>query len=140
MEWGKAETLVEGDAQWMIMAYGKTVGLALEICDLAAAKGLAKPSVVDLRFVEPAHWDLIDAKLSENRLTCVLEDGYRTGGFGEAIASRANSICSGSRVVRFGVPDSYVPQASVEMQWETCGLSPAKILEEALASLERPPR
>lgn len=140
MEWGKAETLVEGEAPWSIMAYGKTVGLALEIHDLAAARGLAKPSVVDLRFIEPAHWDMIDATLSQNRLTCVLEDGYRTGGFGEAVASRANSICCGSRVIRYGVPDSYVPHASVESQWETCGLKPATILEEAVALLERTTR
>lgn len=138
--WGKAETLVEGDGTWTVMAYGKTVPLALEIHDLAASMGLAKPSVVDLRFVEPADWDMIESNLEKMNVTCILEDGYRKGGFGEAVAARANQIGALSKVLRYGVPDCYVFQATVEEQWKTCGLTAAKILENCFASLERPAR
>lgn len=133
--WGKAETLSEGDGTWTVMAYGKTVLLALEILDLAESLGVAKPSVLDLRFVEPADWDLIESNLSKNRLTCVIEDGYRKGGFGEAVAARASMIGAPSRVLRYGVPDRYVLQAKVEEQWESSGLTAGKILEDCLASL-----
>ncbi len=138
--WGKAETLVEGDGTWTVMAYGKTVPLALEIHDLAASMGFAKPSVVDLRFVEPADWDMIESNLERMNVSCILEDGYRKGGFGEAVAARANQIGALSKVLRYGVPDCYVFQATVEEQWKTCGLTAAKILENCLASLERPAR
>jgi Deoxyxylulose-5-phosphate synthase len=133
--WGKAETLAEGDGSWTVMAYGKTVPLALEIHDLAASMGLARPSVVDLRFVEPADWSLIEANLEKMNVTCILEDGYRKGGFGEAVAARANLIGAPSKVLRYGVPDCYVLQAKVEEQWETCGLTAGNILEDCLASL-----
>ena len=138
--WGKAETLAEGDGTWTIMAYGKTVPLAIEIHDLAESLRFPKPAVVDLRFIEPADWDLIESSLSKMELTCVLEDGYRKGGFGEAVAARANATVSRSRVLRYGVPDCYVSHGTVEEQWKTCGLTAGKILEEALASLERPAR
>jgi len=39
-------------------------------------------------------------------------------------------------VLRFGVPSRYIPQSTVEAQWESCGLTAPKILEKALASLE----
>jgi 1-deoxy-D-xylulose-5-phosphate synthase len=133
--WGKAETLVEGEGHWTIMAYGKTVSIALDIHDLASSRGLPKPDVVDLRFVEPADWDLIEAKLASADLTCVIEDGYRRGGFGEAVAARANSIGARSAVLRFGIPDSFVPHATVEEQWKACGLDAETILEESLASI-----
>ena len=138
--WGKAETLVEGDGTWTVLAYGKTVPLALGIHDLAVAMGSAKPSVVDLRFVEPADWDLIEVNLSQKKLACVLEDGYRKGGFGEEVAARANAIGAQSRVLRYGVPDAYVLHAPVDEQWQNCGLTASHILEECLASLERPAR
>ncbi len=134
--WGEAETLANGDGRWSIMAYGKTVSLALKIHDRATSLGLDRPDVVDLRFIRPPDWDMIDANLTSHRLACVLEDGYRTGGFGEAIAARATEIHAGSTVLRYGVPDSYVPHAGVEEQWKSCGLSVGPILEEALASLE----
>jgi 1-deoxy-D-xylulose-5-phosphate synthase len=136
MDWGKAEVLNEGKAAWTIMAYGKAVSLALEIHDLAVQRGLPEPSVLDLRFVQPADWDRIDEMLSRSRLTCVLEDGFVSGGFGEAIAARANSIPGSSRVLPFGVPDRYIPQATVAAQWRACGLTAQEILEKALASLE----
>jgi 1-deoxy-D-xylulose-5-phosphate synthase len=102
--------------------------------------GSAEPSVVDLRFVEPADWNLIEANLSQKKLACVLEDGYRKGGFGEEVAARANAIGAPSRVLRYGVPDAYVLHAPVDEQWKTCGLTASHILEECLASLERPAR
>jgi 1-deoxy-D-xylulose-5-phosphate synthase len=136
MGWGKAEELVKGKASWTIMAYGRTVPLALEVHGLAEQAGLPGPSVLDLRFVQPADWDRIDETLSGNRLACVLEDGFVSGGFGEAVAARANSIRGAARVLRFGVPSRYIPQSTVEAQWESCGLTAPKILEKALASLE----
>jgi len=136
LDWGKAEMLAEGKAAWTIMAYGKAVSLALEIHGLAAQRGLPEPSVLDLRFVQPADWDRIDEMLSRSRLTCVIEDGFVSGGLGEAIAARANSIPGSSRVLPFGVPDRYIPQATVAAQWRACGLTAQEILEKALASLE----
>lgn len=135
-EWGKAEVLIEGKAPWTIMAYGKAVALALEIHELAAREGLPEPSVLDLRFVRPADWGRIDAALSCNRLACVIEDGFVCGGVGEAIAARANSIRGSARVLPFGVPDRYIPQATVAAQWRACGLTAQEILEKALDSLE----
>lgn len=135
-DWGKAEVLIEGRAPWTIMAYGKAVSLALEIHELAAREGLPEPSVLDLRFVRPADWDRIDTILSCNRLACVIEDGFVCGGFGEAIAARANSIPGSPRVLPFGVPDRYIPQATVAAQWRACGLTAKEILEKALDSLE----
>lgn len=135
-DWGKAEVLIEGRAPWTIMAYGKAVSLALEIHELAAREGLPEPSVLDLRFVRPADWDRIDTILSCNRLACVIEDGFVCGGFGEAIAARANSIPGSPRVLSFGVPDRYIPQATVAAQWRACGLTAKEILEKALDSLE----
>ena len=133
--WGEAETLIEGTGNWAILAIGKTVPLALEIHALSRSMGLPEPTVVDLRFAEPADWDSIDLQLSRSRIVCVLEDGFLKGGFGEAVSARANETGAGSRVLRYGVPDRYIPHSTVEEQWQACGLVAGKILEGIRESL-----
>lgn len=133
--WGEAETLVEGQGDWAILAIGKTVPLALEMHGLSRSMDLPEPSVVDLRFAEPADWNSIDLQLSRNRTVCVLEDGFLKGGFGEAISARANAIGARTKVFRYGVPDRYFPHSTVEEQWQACGLVAGNILEEIRESL-----
>ena len=96
---------------------------------------LPEPSVVDLRFVEPADWHSIDLVLSKNGTVCVLEDGFMKGGIGEAVSARANETGARSRVFRYGVPDRYIPHSTVEEQWQACGLVAGKILEGIRESL-----
>lgn len=133
--WGESEMLIEGTGNWAILAIGKTVPLALEIHALSRSMDLPEPSVVDLRFAEPADWHSIDLVLSKNGTVCVLEDGFLKGGIGEAVSARANETGARSRVFRYGVPDRYIPHSTVEEQWQACGLVAGKILEGIRESL-----
>lgn len=125
--WLKAELLREGE-ELCLVGVGSTVACMLEAADECGRMGLARPSVVDLRFAAPLDWELLDAMLDSHLLMLVAEDGYLAGGVGEAIAARAAMPGCHCRVLRAGAKSAYIGHASREEQLEEQGLTPEKIV------------
>ena len=62
----------------------------------------------------------------------VAEDGYATGGAGEAIAALVHEMAEDCRpdVTVMGVPDIFVPQGRIEEQAMYCGLTAERIVNK----------
>lgn len=125
--WGKGEILQSGESLCLI-GVGCTVETMLEAADECRKRSLARATVVDLRFVAPMDWDLIDAQLCSHSLVIVAEDGYRCGGVGEAIAARASMLGLACRVVPVGVDSLYIAHATRAEQLEEQGLTAGKVI------------
>ena len=125
--WGRAEVLRAGETLCLV-GVGSTVAMMLQASEECAERGLFDPSVVDLRFVSPLDWELLDSMLASNLVMIVAEDGYRCGGVGEAIAARAASQGYSCRVMYMGVSDEYIAHASRGEQLNEQGLSAAGII------------
>ena len=125
--WGKAEILRDG-SELCLAGLGSTVSVMLEAADECKRRGLADPSVVDLRFAAPIDWETLDALLDTHALMITAEDGYLDGGAGEAVAARAASADHACRVVRAGVFGAYIPHATRAEQLEEQGLTAGAIV------------
>ncbi|MCL1941663.1 MAG: 1-deoxy-D-xylulose-5-phosphate synthase, partial [Synergistaceae bacterium] len=124
---GAAEIIHSG-SEWAVIGYGPSVSLAVEAMESAERKGIAAPTVADLRILKPLDYETIDKILTEHSMAVVVEDGYTAAGIGEAIAARACEINSSCRVRIMGVPSRFITHAAVKRQWELCGLTAENIV------------
>jgi 1-deoxy-D-xylulose-5-phosphate synthase len=101
----------------------------LETRDLAMSEGFPPPAVVDLRVLKPLDTDTLDELMDECGHLVVVEDAYVHGGIGEQIALHAMKNGKLCRVDAVGVPDRYIPHATVAEQWVLAGLTAEHVLE-----------
>jgi len=116
------------DGKWALLGHGVMVHVMLEARDLAGASGLPVPAVVDLRRLKPLDLDVIDGVLKRYSIVVVAEEDYLHGGIGELIATRVTEIGSMTCLKRLGVPDIFVPHATINQQREFYGLTAQHIL------------
>lgn len=124
------ESLEKG-SNWALIGYGKTVDLMLRAREIAEQEDFPSlPTVVDLKCIKPLPFPEIRDILTTHSFVITAEDGYVTGGMGEAIATVAESIygSDSANVSVMGIPDLFVPHGKVEEQEEYCGLTPRKVV------------
>ncbi len=118
-----------------VLAFGTLAATALEAADALASE--YRVEVYDARFAKP-----VDAALLRNLLTrgipiVTVEDHSIIGGFGSAVADAAQEMgLDTSRIVRRGLPDSWVYQDSRAAQLAEVGLDVhgiARAIREAAA-------
>ena len=110
-----------------ILASGRMVETALEACD-----GLPV-SLVNVRCIKPMDVAMLARIAAQGTPVITLEDGVRTGGFGEAVQAE---IGHAVRVVSCGVGEMPVRHASVREQGALSGLSSEEIRQVILKCLE----
>jgi 1-deoxy-D-xylulose-5-phosphate synthase len=124
---GKGEVLTRG-TDVVILAIGTTVTVALE-----AAKQLEDESisatVVNSRFVKPLDTELIIRLATEIPFILTVEENVLHGGFGSAVLEcLADTGMTDSRVVRLGIPDTYVEHGSQKVLRSKYGVDAAAIV------------
>lgn len=106
---GRAELLREGDAA-AILALGTMVHPALDAAAMLDAEGVAL-TVVNARFVKPLDETLVVALAEKFGILITIEENALQGGFGSAILELLEQRgLSGTRVLRLGYSDAYIPQ------------------------------
>lgn len=123
--------ILETGSEWALIGYGKTVELMLRARETARSAGISPlPTVVDLRCLKPLPEKELRKLLASHSFAVVAEDGYTTGGAGEAIAALAGGTWeeNAAAVSVMGVPDIFVPQGTILEQEEYCGLTPGKVV------------
>ncbi len=105
LEIGKAEVLAEG-ADVALVGIGTGVGIAVEAARLLRERAVA-PTVVNARFVKPLDRELLGRLTATHRLLVTVEENALAGGFGSAVLEEV--AASGVEVLRFGLPDAFVP-------------------------------
>ena len=125
---GKGEVLTMG-ADVAILAVGVTVTPALE-----AAKQLKDESisatVVNCRFVKPLDVELITRLATEIPFMVTVEENVLPGGFGSAVVEcLMDAGIIDSRVVRLGIPDTYVEHGSQKTLRSKYGIDTSGIVK-----------
>ncbi len=125
---GKSRRLREG-ADGVLVAYGSVVREALEAAELLAAEGVSQ-GVVNARFAKPLDEELLREVLGGEGggLVVTVEDHALAGGFGSAVLEAAEEMgLDRGRIVRIGLPDSYIRHGSRGGQLAEVGLDAAGI-------------
>lgn len=127
---GKAEILTRGD-DVLILAIGRPVADALEAHNLLSEKGIFA-TVVNCRFVKPLDTDLICSLTARIPTVITVEEHVRQGGFGSAVLEclSDNDVMS-YRMVRIGIPDTYVEHGPQKLLRTKYGIDAHGILAAA---------
>ena len=114
IEYGKAEILIEEQTgKIALLALGSMVSTGEHIVEKMVKKGV-NLSLVNARFAKPIDTEMLD-KLSEKgyRKILTLEEGVRSGGFGEAVLSYMETHHKEVAVENITLPDAYVEHGDV---------------------------
>ncbi len=135
---GRGELLAEGE-RVALLGYGYGVVVASEAAEILAKHGL-KATVADARFAKPIDGDLAERLAREHELLVTIEENALPGGFGSAVLEHledafAESSAERARVLRIGLPDSYVTHGKPELLRAEVGLTGESVADRVLSSL-----
>ncbi len=118
-----------------VLAFGTPAIDALKAAD--ALKGEYAVSVYDARFAKPVDAALVRELLSRNIPIVTVEDHSIVGGFGSAVLEAAQEQhLDASRIIRLGLPDSWIIQDSRSRQLEIAGIDQAGIIRGIRQAVE----
>jgi len=135
---GKGEVLVEGE-RVALLGYGYGVTVAKEAAEVLAKHGL-KATVADARFAKPIDGGLVEELGREHELLVTIEENVLPGGFGSAVLEHledafAEAPAERARVLRVGLPDSYVTHGKPALLRAEVGLTGESVADRVLSSL-----
>lgn len=123
---GRSEVLREGKSA-AVLALGTMVYPALKVADALDEEGIAL-TVVNARFVKPLDETVIIALAEKYGVLITIEENALQGGFGSAILELLEQRgLNGTRVLRLGYSDSYIPQGEQHELRTMLGLDNAGI-------------
>ena len=105
VEFGKARLIYEGD-ECFIISFGNMLKYSIEARKELEKVGIST-GVVDLTFVKPLDFEMIDYISSKAKVIVSVEDGVRMGGVGESIGNYLLTKGFKGRFFNIGVPDSF---------------------------------
>ena len=122
LRFGTSQVLRRGDpAGVVIIAAGICVDAALDAADTLSAEGI-DAGVVNARFIRPLDVDLLDELSLMRRALVTVEEHSLAGGFGSAVLEALADKQRRARVIRLGIPETFVGHASQAAQRAQCGL------------------
>jgi 1-deoxy-D-xylulose-5-phosphate synthase len=135
---GKGEVLAEGE-RVALLGYGYGVTVAREAAEILAKHGL-KPTVADGRFAKPIDGELVEGLAREHELVVTIEENVLPGGFGSAVLEHledafAEAPGERARVLRVGLPDSYVTHGKPDLLRAEVGLTGESVADRVLSSI-----
>ena len=114
------------DADAVVLAFGTPAIHACQVSDALADR--LKVAVFDARFAKPIDTDLVRAVLSLDIPVITVEDHSLVGGFAAAVLDAAHAMgLDATRIVRLGLPDSWIYQDSRNNQLAEAGIDAAAI-------------
>jgi len=118
-----------------LLSTGNMLGAAVSTADLLGARGI-QCRVVSLVTVKPIDVAMVEAAARETRLVGTIEEHFRTGGLGGAVAELLADLGTPVRLRRFGVADQFAHLCGDQSYHrEANGLTPPQMalaIEEAL--------
>ncbi len=135
---GSGELLASGE-RVALLGYGYGVTVALEAAEILAGHDL-KPTVADARFAKPIDAELLERLALGHDLVVTIEENVLPGGFGSAALEHledafADRPADRARLLRIGLPDSYVTHGKPALLREEAGLTGESVAERVLAAL-----
>lgn len=127
---GKASKMRDG-VDIAILALGPIVANALEAANELETKNVSA-AVYDMIFAKPFDTEAIDSLINSGIPIITLEDGTITGGLGSAVSDYLTDHGAKNRVVRLGVPDSFVTHGTIAQLQHLCEMDKVGIVNAAL--------
>ena len=111
IEIGKSLTVLNSeDKGVVILSFGSLLSSALE-----AGKNI-NARVVDMRFIKPIDYKLLDEIKNDYKLIVTLEDNVVAGGAGSAVNEYLIKLNSKSSILNLGLPDQFIEHGDQEQQ------------------------
>ena len=127
LPWGKAELMRHAGDDLLLLAAGPLAHVAVQAADRLAGQGVLC-TVVNARFLKPLEEELLLPLLRRAAAVITLEDACLAGGFGSAIMELCEAQGLRPLLRRLGVPDRWIPHATIASQQRSCGLSVEGVL------------
>lgn len=125
IEYGKSEVLAEGSGV-AILAVGTAVEQAQGVAVILKEHGI-EPTFVNVRFVKPMDWQLIDRLVKTHNMIITLEENVKTGGYGSSVLDYINSKEYEVKVHNVALPDRFIEHGCVDSQRKKNGLGEEEI-------------
>ncbi|MGN6557395.1 MAG: transketolase C-terminal domain-containing protein, partial [Solirubrobacterales bacterium] len=134
---GRGEILAEGE-RVALLGYGYGVTVAREAAEILGKHGL-RATVADGRFAKPIDGELVEELAREHELLVTIEENVLPGGFGSAVLEHledafAEAPGERARVLRVGLPDSYVTHGKPALLRAEVGLTGEQVADKVLAA------
>ncbi len=117
---GRGEKLRDG-TDGVIFALGVVCRDALQAAAALEKEGLSL-AVVDARFLAPLDRQLISEEARRTGLVFTVEENVLAGGFGSAVLELLAAEQLTPRVLRLGLPDSFIEQGTQQELRSLCGI------------------
>jgi 1-deoxy-D-xylulose-5-phosphate synthase len=139
IEIGRGELLREGE-RIALLGYGFGVPLALGAADLLAEEHGVEPTVADARFAKPLDMELVKQLVADHDVLVTIEENVLAGGFGAAVAEALvdADLAGEVRILRIGLPDSYVTHGKPALLRQEVGLTAEAIAERVAEAVLEP--
>ena len=111
----------QANADILIISLGTMLSTALEAAGILESRGISA-AVINARFAKPLDLELIKRSAANCKIVATIEDNVEIGGFGSYVESQLER-----NVVKFGFPDKFIEQGSVEEIFERYGLTAERI-------------
>lgn len=128
---GKGEKLRAGK-DVAVLTLGTVADDAFEAAGQAAAKGV-DAAVYDMVFLKPLDQTILRDVADAGVPVITVEDGTCAGALGGAVAEWMALNAPGTKVVRLGIPDRFIPQATPAEQHRMCGFDADSIANAILS-------
>lgn len=117
-----------------VIAAGSFFGLGEQVCaELKRSLGVTA-TLINPRYLSGLDTALLEELKQNHRLVLTLEDGVKSGGFGEKIASYYGS--SAMRVLNFGAEKEFTDRVPLDTLYERFHLTPELIVKDTAACLQ----
>jgi 1-deoxy-D-xylulose-5-phosphate synthase len=135
---GRGEVLASGE-RVALLGYGYGMAVAREAAEILKKHGL-EATVADGRFAKPIDGGLVEGLARKHELLVTIEENALPGGFGSAVLEHledafAEAPAERARVLRVGLPDSYVTHGKPGLLRAEVGLTGESVADRVLSSL-----
>ncbi len=110
--YGKAEVLSD-EEEILILAVGSMVEIAEQVHDSLHERG-RKATVINVRFVKPFDWELLDRLITKHTLIVTLEENEYSGSFSQQVAAHLlKKKCGNLNYLPISLPDAFIEHGDV---------------------------
>lgn len=134
--YGKAEILCQ-EKEILILAIGSMVEVAEQVHKELHELG-REASVVNVRFIKPFDWELLDSFMMNHSMIITLEENVYSGSFSQTVAAYLTEKQYGSiKFLPFTLPNIFIEHGDISQLKEKFGLTKEAILERIREGLNK---
>ena len=129
IETGKSEVLKDGK-DLVFIPLGASCSDAYKVIDELEKNSKISVKLINPRFVKPLDEKMLSDLIASKLPIVTLEDSALAGGFGSMLAEKLLDAQATNRLLRFGLPDSFVPHGSLKELKTMLGLDCQSIVNK----------